>query len=229
MNSRSSILAAISSPHAVITYLKNLNLLKSVCPCESCNKPMFWTQYSKGKDGYTWKCQNAHCRRYKYTTSIRIGSFFANSKITSDKWVHIIYCWSMRTGNKNTMQLTGLKKKAVIDAFASLREICQRHLLANPIQLGGPGVVVQIDESCFGHKVKGGRGRAPKNPLWVFGMVDTSFHPATGYMEIVTRRDAATLLPIIHNVARPGTIIHSDEWRAYMNVSGKCYHCFTLF
>ena len=29
------------------------------------------------------------------------------------------------------------------------------------------------------------------------GMVDTSVSPAMGYMEIVARRDAATLLPII--------------------------------
>ena len=75
--------------------------------------------------------------------------------------------------------------------------------------------MVQIDESLFRHKPKVAtikfkkkhitlnnefqhhRGRATTLEMWAFGMVDTSVSPAMGYMEIVARRDAATLLPII--------------------------------
>ena len=73
--------------------------------------------------------------------------------------------------------------------------------------------MVQIDESLFRHKPKVAtikkqhitlnnefqhhRGRATTLEMWVFGMVDTSVSPAMGYMEIVARHDAATLLPII--------------------------------
>ena len=56
--------------------------------------------------------------------------------------------------------------------------------------------------------------------MWVFGLVDTSHTPALGYMELVQRRDAATLLPIITAHTAPGTIIHSDEWAAYRRVQG---------
>ena len=55
--------------------------------------------------------------------------------------------------------------------------------------------------------------------MWVFGLVDTSHSPALGYMEIVQTRDAATLLPIIQQHVAPGTIIHSDQWRAYRRVA----------
>ena len=42
-------------------------------------------------------------------------------------------------------------------------------------------------------------------------------------MEVVTTRDANTLLPIIQAHIAPGTIVHSDEWRAYRRVSTLPY------
>ena len=52
----------------------------------------------------------------------------------------------------------------------------------------------------------------------MFGMVDTTTTQALGIMEMVPRRDAATLLPIIQRHVRPGTIIWSNEWAAYRRV-----------
>ena len=49
-------------------------------------------------------------------------------------------------------------------------------------------------------------------------MVDVSHTPALGYMQIVPQRDARTLLPMIQQHVRPGTIFRSDEWQAYNRV-----------
>ena len=49
----------------------------------------------------------------------------------------------------------------------------------------------------------------------MFGLVDTSHSPA---LEVVPRRNAATLLPIINAHTAPGTIIHFDELAAYNRI-----------
>ena len=125
-----------------------------------------------------------------------------------------------------------------IQCYQYLRDVCSWRLTSvdSPLLLGGQGVVVQIDESLFRHKPKVNiegseqlltfcdifsqhhRGRPPRSEQWVFGMVDTSTTPALGIMEMVPCRDAATLLPIIQQHVRPGTIIWSDEWAAYRRV-----------
>ena len=62
------------------------------------------------------------------------------------------------------------------------------------------------------------RGRPTTVEQWVFGMVDTSQSPALGVMVMVPCRNAATLLPIIQQHVRPGTVVRSDEWAAYRRV-----------
>ena len=51
----------------------------------------------------------------------------------------------------------------------------------------------------------------------MFGLVDTSHKPALGVMQVVTQRDAATLLPLVQ-YTKPNTEVWSDEWRAYNNI-----------
>ena len=48
--------------------------------------------------------------------------------------------------------------------------------------------------------------------------MDTSHTPALGIMTMVPQRDAATLLPIITQHIRPGSIVWSDQWAAYRRV-----------
>ena len=42
--------------------------------------------------------------------------------------------------------------------------------------------------------------------------------PATGYMEMVDTRYTEMSLPIINSNLEPGSIVHTDEWRAYRGI-----------
>ena len=113
--------------------------------------------------------------------------------------------------------------KTVVQVFQYLRDICTKKLLESPMMLGGNKRIVEIDESLFRHKPKYRRGRHPKKEQWVFGMVDTSSSPAISYLQLVEKRDAETLLPIIARVVQPGSIVRSDQWRAYSRISELGY------
>ena len=73
---------------------------------------------------------------------------------------------------------------------------------------------VQIDETPL-TKRKYNRGRIIE-PKWIFGGID----PATGecFVQFVQDRSKATLHPLIERFIKPGTEIHSDEWRSYLSI-----------
>ena len=52
-------------------------------------------------------------------------------------------------------------------------------------------------------------------------MVDMSTKPGKGLMWLVPNRKACTLIPLILNNVLDGTIIHSDQWSAYRQLSNN--------
>ena len=100
-------------------------------------------------DGYSWWCRNCKTRK-----SIREGSFFSKSKINLQKWLLIIYMWAREYPVTDVSEEAKVHIETAIDIFQWLREVCSTKLLQTPIILGGPNVIVQIDESMFRHKPK---------------------------------------------------------------------------
>ena len=100
-------------------------------------------------DGFCWRCMSC-----KTTKSIRDGSFFTKSRLTLQKWLILIYWWSRQYPVTDAKDEAKVDLGTAIDVYRWLREVCSQRLIDTPIQLGGPGVVVQIDESLFNHKPK---------------------------------------------------------------------------
>lgn len=53
------------------------------------------------------------------------------------------------------------------------------------------------------------------------GYLDTLFKPATTSMELVPKRNKETLLPIIQRIVKQGSIVYSDQWRAYNKIQDE--------
>ena len=117
------------------------------------------------------------------------------------------------------MKQTGVSNRVVIDWYNFIRDVVAEYFLDHPIAIGGPGTIVEIDESKFG-KRKYNRGRWVEGH-WVFGGIERG--TTHSFMAVVPDRSAATLLPIIQTYIRPGTLIISDEWRAYCRIPSLGY------
>ena len=175
----------------LIDWMKQRGLIASTMKCSTCKKDMNWTKLASTLDKYMWRCQQKECKNYKTKKSIRHGSIFHKSKFSLQTWILAIYLWSEHTGLLTAARQLGICTKSAGLLYKEFRAICKMHFERYPIKLGGPGVVVEIDESCFSHKPKHHRGRPPTKPVWVFGLVDTSVHPGVGYMEIIKDKSAA--------------------------------------
>ena len=174
-------------------------------------------------DKFCWWCSQCKTRK-----TIREGSFFKKSHITLRQWLLLLHLWAKNSPVTSAAEDLEVSRPTAIDAFQWLREVCTTTLLQSPIQLGGPGCVVQINESLFRHKPKVLICVVSSHLLAQALNVGTSAASQrkgynTGAMGVWTgrcvtaasnwlygaRRDASTLLPIIQAHILPGTTIYS--------------------
>ncbi len=162
-----------------------------------------------------WRCLNNGCDKRNHNVSVRTQSFFSGSKLTLKDQVYCLYCFGVKP--LVTKRLLKISQKTVTKFFQKFRNLTSQHFQMHPIQLGGPGIIVQIDESVFSTKAKYHRGAAlHQKPLWVFGAVDED---GMGYKEKVEDRTRVTLEAVVINRIRAGSVIHSDCWASYNHIS----------
>ena len=82
--------------------------------------------------------------------------FFENSKLSLQQWLILMHWWCRQYPVTDASQEAKVTEATGVQAYQYFRDICSWRLLNRdaPLMLGGPGVIVQIDESLFRHKPK---------------------------------------------------------------------------
>ena len=145
--------------------------------------------------------------------------------------------WARGYSLLNIQHEVEICSEAAVNWASYCREICLLSYVDNPEQLGGEGKTVEIDmfmlriiliklfldESKFGRR-KFWRGHRVDG-YWVFGGVERE--SGRVFMEVVEKRDADTLIPLLEKWVKKGSTVVSDCWKAYSNMQG--YRHLTVF
>jgi transposase-like protein len=187
--------------------------------CERCgaecrldwNSKLFWCDRQVTERLYGGRKKKV--TRCNYKKSIVSGTWFAGQKLSLGDICYLTFLWLFLPHPRHKLIMLELhvSPHTVVDWSSFCREVCVYWLHERSEVLGGPGVVVEIDEAKIGHR-KYNRGRWVDGK-WVFGGFERGSKRC--FIVPVPTRDAQTLLSVIRDWIAPGTTIISDCWRAY--------------
>lgn len=179
-----------NSTAETIQYLRTANLLPKnwVCCQRQCHEVKCSTS-----DNVEFKCLTCN-KRY----SIRTNSIFFDVHTRLSYLLLLIFLFATNTSVRLSVSFLGKKvsAKSISLWYHKLRDVMSNYMTGNPIRLGGPDSVVEIDETCLGRKRKYNRGAfRGSGQKWVVGIVDRQTKQC--HIQLIPDRKRDTLLPII--------------------------------
>jgi len=132
------------------------------------------------------------------------------SRLSQYKQRRLVEHFVAGTTARCAANLCGVNRKSAAYYFHRLREIIAYELeQAEQEVFSGE---IEVDESYFGGKRKGKRGRGAGGKIPVFGLLKRG---GKVYTKIIPNASSKTLYPIIERKVVPDSIVYSDCWRGY--------------
>lgn len=197
--------------YGLMEWLRERGMITNRYVCGKCGRNMKIIKRVESSDGYQWMCQKYGEAKHNVKRSIRKGTWFEESKLGMSDILIMTYMWCMKLGNNVIMSKLVLSAPTVVDWKRFCREICVEICMHQNEVLGGPGVIVEVDENKFG-KRKHNRGRRVDGK-WVFRGVERGTDKC--FLSVVSERSENALLVLIKKYILPGTTIISNCWKAF--------------
>ena len=141
--------------------------------------------------------------------------------------MRFLYGWALGMRNSQLTLFVGTSFTSVRELLNGWYQMLQENIRDNDVKIGGPGIIVELNESKFGkrkyhqgHRVEG---------VWIFDGIERTDERKC-FLVAVPNRTARTLLDVIERHVLPGSIIHTDCWRACNRIEelGQLYEHFTV-
>ena len=205
-------------PSTIVERLREDGLLRPLFRCSGCGDFMVDLRV-KSSDGLAFSCNKESCRRRK---SIRAGSFFENAKLSLCDSMLLLHLWAKDYTEKLVLNDFNFATQTVVDWFRFCRDLCVLSFENDDNIIGGPDIVVEIDETLV-VKRKYNRGRILRSG-WLFGGIERRQDGQLKcFVRMVYDRSEAHLTHLIRQHVAPGTHIITDGWAAYRNLSSCGY------
>jgi transposase-like protein len=182
--------------------------------CPKCDRPV---NYSRVKGRRAYQC--AWCANQLYPTA---GTPFDRTRTSLRDWFYVMFLFTTTRNGvaaKRVQREIGVTYKTAWRMCHEVRKYMAS--LDSDDPLGGPGEIVQLDETIVGGRLYGKpHTERMENKAVVLGMLEKGGELIT---RVVSDRRRATLWPEICTYVLPGTILHSDELASYRSLSLRGY------
>lgn len=132
------------------------------------------------------------------------------SRISQSKQDRLIEHFIAGTTARTAARLVGVHRNSAAFYFHRLREIIAKELEAeSEAMFGGE---IEVDESYFGGRRKGKRGRGAAGKIPVFGLLKRG---GKIYARVIPDAKGGTLMPNIERKVVPESIVYTDSWQGY--------------
>jgi len=130
------------------------------------------------------------------------------SRLTKKQQLKLMEFFVAGATARTTADLVGVNRNTATTFFHKLRKIIASHVEDRSVVEGE----IEIDESYFGGRRKGKRGRGAAGKVPVFGILKRK---GKVYTKVIDDTKSTTLMPIIHCKVRPDSIVYTDTYKSY--------------
>ena len=149
------------------------------------------------------------CSRCRYEFGEFTGRWISKLNLSCRDWLWLIKLFELEVSARKASIQMGISYPTVLKAFNIMRMAITAHSLDGNLLLEGE---VEADESYFGGKRKGKRGRGSRNKIPVFGILERK---GTVKVEVLRNVSAEEILNYTIKTVRRGSIIYTDRFRSY--------------
>lgn len=189
---------------AAKSYLLSRRVFYESLECPTCGSLM-----SRVVNRWAFRCMARTCDIQR---SLSSHTFFSGTALRPNQILLLARLWLSKISVSSAISLTGHSPNTVVKFWGHFRKLVASTLEESDVLIGGPDVIVEVDESKLG-KRKYNRGHHVDGVWVVVGVERTAARRV--FVVPVQSRDGGTLQEIVRLHVLPGSIIHTDLWKGY--------------
>ena len=163
----------------------------------------------KGKKLYRLADDRRRCSSCRYTFHDFSGRWINQGNLTAGQWLRLIKLFELELSIRKIAQQLRFSYNAAYKAVHTIRAAILAHSTDGDVSLSGE---VEVDESYFGGKRKGKRGRGAAGKVPVFGILERE---GRVFVEVLPTTRAKDVLALTVKKVRRGSIVYTDRYRSY--------------
>jgi len=161
----------------------------------------------KGRDAYSLSNGRYRCKRCRYDFREFTGRWLSRVRLSPKQWIWLVKLFSLEISTRRMAKELELHYSTALKAVDAIRMSIVMH--GEDDLLKG---TIEMDETYFGGRRKGKRGRGAFHKVPVFGILERNGRVSVNVLPDVS---ADSILSIAVRKVKRGSIVYTDKWKSY--------------